>query len=195
VIYLAVFLAALAVDLVPIVSPPAWTVMLWLLVKYDLDPWIVVFLGVPGSALGRWIFSLYVVKISDKVIKRSKHEELQFVGKKLGTRLWPTWLFVFLYTLSPLSTTALFTAAGMAEVGAVRTIPPFFVGKFISDAAMIFGGLYAVGSLEELVAGSFSLKGIALMVLGVMIIFGFLFVDWFALLERKKLQFRFRIWK
>jgi hypothetical protein len=195
VIYLAVFFAGLAVDLVPIVSPPAWTVMLWLLVRYDLNPWIVVFAGVPGSALGRWIFSLYVVKISDKIIKRTKHEELQFVGRKLGTKLWPSWLFVFLYTLSPLSTTALFTAAGMAKVGAVRTIPPFFAGKFISDAAMIFGGRYAVGNLGELVDGTFSVKGIALMVLGLAIIGGFLFIDWFALLERKTLQFKFRIWK
>jgi membrane protein YqaA with SNARE-associated domain len=195
VIYLVVFFAALAVDLVPIVSPPAWTVMLWLLVKFDLDPWIVVFAGVPGSALGRYIFSLYVVKISDKMIKRQKHEELRFLGKKLGRRLWPSWLFVFLYTLSPLSTTALFTAAGMAKVRAVRTIPPFFVGKFISDAAMIFTGRYAVGSWSDLVDGTFSAKGISLMVLGLAIIGGFLFIDWFALLERKKLQFNFRIWK
>ena len=194
-IYLVVFLAGLAVDLVPIVSPPAWTLMLWLLVKFDLDPWIVVLAGVPGSALGRYIFSLYVVKISDKMIKRQKHEELRFLGKKLGRRLWPSWLFVFLYTLSPLSTTALFTAAGMAEVRAVRTIPPFFVGKFISDAAMIFAGRYAVGSWSDVVDGTFSAKGISLMVLGLAIIGGFLFIDWFALLERKKLQFNFRIWK
>ena len=194
-IYLGVFLAALAVDLVPFVSPPAWTVMLWLLVKFDLDPWIVVFAGVPGSALGRYIFSLYVVKISDKMIKRQKHEELRFLGRKLGRELWPSWLFVFLYTLSPLSTTALFTAAGMAKVRAVRTIPPFFVGKFISDATMIFAGRYAVGSWSDVVDGTFSAKGISVMVLGLAIVGGFLFIDWFALLERKKLEFNFRIWK
>jgi membrane protein YqaA with SNARE-associated domain len=195
VIYLGVFLAALAVDLVPFVSPPAWTVMLWLLVKFDLDPWIVVFAGVPGSALGRYIFGLYVVKISDRIIKRQKHEELRFLGKKLGRALWPSWLFVFLYTLSPLSTTALFTAAGMAKVRAVRTIPPFFVGKFISDATMIFAGRYAVGSWSDVVDGTFSAKGISVMVLGLAIVGGFLFIDWFALLERKKLEFNFRIWK
>lgn len=194
-IYFAVFLAALVVDLVPIVSPPAWSVMLWLLVKFDLDPWIVVLVGVPGSALGRYIFSLYVVKISDQMIKRQKHEELQFLGGKLGQRLWPSWLFVFLYTLTPLSSTALFTAAGMAKVPAMRTIPPFFVGKFISDAAMIFAGSYAVGSLGEVMDNTFSLKGISLMVIGLAIIGGFLFVDWFALLKRKTLRLNFSIWK
>jgi hypothetical protein len=33
------------------------------------------------------------------------------------------------------------------------------------------------------------------MVLGLAIVGGFLFIDWFALLERKKLEFNFRIWK
>ena len=194
-IYLAVFFGSLAVDLVPFVSPPAWAIMLGLMVEFNLDPWIVLLVGVPGSTLGRYIFSRYVVKISKRMIKRHKHEELVFLGKKLGTRLWPTWLFVFIYTLTPLSTTTLFTAAGMAKVPARRTIPPFFVGKSISDATMIFAGRYAVNNVGGAVEGMFSIKSISLMVLGVAILSLFLFVDWFALLERKKLQFNFKIWK
>ncbi|HVT38443.1 MAG TPA: hypothetical protein VHE78_05340 [Gemmatimonadaceae bacterium] len=193
--YVAVFLAALVVDLVPIIAPPAWMLMLWLLVKYDLNPWLVLAAGVPGSALGRYIFSLWVVKASDKLVKRHKREELLYVGKKLGRKLWPSWIFVFLYTLTPLSTSALFTAAGMAKVPAVRTIPPFFVGKFISDAVMIFAGRYAMGSLGDAVGGAFSLKGILFMVLGLTLIGSVLFIDWFALLQRKKLKFDFKIWK
>jgi membrane protein DedA with SNARE-associated domain len=193
--YLAVFAGALIMDLVPIIAPPAWSVMLWLLVKYDLSPWLVLLAGVPGSALGRYIFSLYVVKGSDKFIKRHKHAELLYLGKKLGPQLWPTWLFVFLYTLTPLSTSALFTAAGMAKVPAVRTIPPFFVGKFISDAVMIFAGRYAVGSFSDTLGSAFSAKGILFMVLGLAIIGSVLFIDWFSLLQRKKLRFDFKIWK
>src|SRR5258705_6479514 len=101
--YLAVFLAALAVDLIPIMAPPAWTVMVFLLVKFDLNPWLVLLAGVPGSTLGRYIYSLYVVKFSDKFLKRQKQEEMEYLGKKLGQKLWPAWIFVFLYTLTPLS--------------------------------------------------------------------------------------------
>src|SRR5476649_2302504 len=98
----------MAVDLVPLVAPPAWTIMAFLLVRYRLNPWLVLAVGVPGSALGRYLFSLYIEKFSGKVLSRRKKEELQYVGKKLDRPLWKTWLFVFLYTLLPLSTTALF---------------------------------------------------------------------------------------
>jgi membrane protein YqaA with SNARE-associated domain len=120
VIYLLVFLGSLGVDLVPVVAPPAWTLMAFLLVKYRLNPWAVLAVGVPGSALGRYIFSLYIPKFSDKFIARKKKEELKYVGKRLDQSVWRTWTFVFVYTLTPLSTTALFTAAGMTKVALRR---------------------------------------------------------------------------
>ena len=54
----------MAVDLIPIVAPPAWTLMAFLLVKYHLNPWLVLAVGVPGSALGRYLFSLYILTFS-----------------------------------------------------------------------------------------------------------------------------------
>src|SRR5689334_17654325 len=93
--YGMVFLGSFAVDLIPVIGPPAWTLMVFFLLKYDLTPWLVLAAGVPGSTLGRYILSLYIPKFSDKLIKRRKNEELQFVGKKLGQKLWRTWVFVF----------------------------------------------------------------------------------------------------
>jgi len=193
--YLAVFLSALAVDLIPVVAPPAWTLMVFFLVKFQLNPWIVLVLGVSGSTLGRYTFSLYVPKITDRLIKRRKREELEFVGKKLNQKLWQSWLFVFIYTLTPLSTTALFTAAALAKVKAGRTVPPFFVGKFISDAVMLFTGSFAVLNLEDIVHGTFSAKGIITIVITLVVTGGFLFVDWRILLQKKKFKFNFAIWK
>ena len=80
-IYVVVFLGSLAVDLIPIVAPPAWTLMALLLVKYRLNLWLVVAVGVAGSALGRYLFSLYITEVSDKFLARRKKEELQYVGE------------------------------------------------------------------------------------------------------------------
>lgn len=190
--YLAAFLSALAVDLIPVFAPPAWILMVFFLVKFHLNPWAVLFAGVVGSTIGRYIFSLYVPRIADRIIKRHKREELAFVGRKLGQQLWQSWLFVFLYTLTPLSTSALFTAAALAKVKAARTVPPFFVGKFLSDALMIFTGSYA---LNNLVGKALSAQGLMIIALGLLVLGGFLFADWRALLEHKKLRFNFRIWK
>jgi membrane protein YqaA with SNARE-associated domain len=193
--YFVVFLGSLAVDTVPFITPPAWTVMVFLLVKFDLNPWAVLLAGVPGSALGRYILSLYIPKVSNRFIKRHKNEELEFVGKKLGQNLWRSWLFVFLYTLTPLSSTALFTAAGMARIKALQIVPPFFVSKFIIDAVMIFSGRFIVRDVADLLHGALDWKTISTAVLGLLLIGALLFVNWRVLLEQKKVKLTFNIWK
>lgn len=190
--YLAVFLSALAVDLIPIVAPPAWLLMVFFLLKFDLNPWSVLAVGVVGSTIGRYLFSLYVPNIADRLIKRQKREDLEFMGRKLAQKRWQSWLFVFVYTLTPLSTSALFTAAALAKVKASRTVPPFFLGKFISDAVMIFTGSYAA---RNLAGNALSLKSVVFMAFGIVIVVGFLFLDWHSLLQRKQLRFDFRVWK
>jgi hypothetical protein len=36
--YPVVFLVSMGVDLIPIAAPPAWTLMVFFLVKFDLNP-------------------------------------------------------------------------------------------------------------------------------------------------------------
>ena len=74
-------------------------------------------------------------------------------------------------------------------------IPPFFVGKFISDAVMVFTGRSAFTSLADLFHGTFSPKGIITAAVSALVIGGFLFVDWRELIGRKKLRFNAHIWK
>ena len=194
-LYVVVFLSALTVDVIPVIAPSAWMVALVLLVKFHLHPWIVLPLCTSGSTLGRYLMSLYIPRFAGLFIKRHKTDELKFLGKKLSESLWQSWLFVFIYSVTPLSTTALFTAAGVAKVKPSHTLPPYFCGKFLSDAVMIFSGLYAVANFKSLVQGTYSPKAIAALVLGCAVLAGFLFLDWRALLERKKFTFNFRIWK
>jgi len=194
-LYGVVFLAAIAVDVIPLIAPSAWMVALFLLVKFHLHPWIVVPLCASGSTLGRYLMSLYIPRFAGLFIKRHKTDELAFLGKKLSESLWQSWLFVFIYSVTPLSTTALFAAAVVGKVKPSHTVPPYFCGKFLSNAVMIFAGLYAAANFKGLVQGSYSPKGIAALILGCAVLAGFLFLDWRALLQRKKFTFNFRIWK
>ncbi len=132
--YLLVFLASLLVDLVPLIGPPAWTIMVFFQIKFDLDIWPVLVIGVIGSALGRYFYSQYIPYFSNRLIKPSKNTDLQFVGQKLSHKNWKVYGFVLLYTLMPLPSTPLFTAAGIARVRTIMIIPSFIAGKFISDA-------------------------------------------------------------
>jgi hypothetical protein len=54
---------------------------------------------------------------------------------KRDPRFWHANTFVLLYAISPLSTTALFTAAGMAHANPWNILPGFAIGKFLGDAS------------------------------------------------------------
>ena len=136
-LYFIVFSGALAVDVIPLVGPPAWTLMVFMQMKFQLNIWGVLIAGVLGSTLGRYLLAIAMPKLSKHLVNRHKREEMEFMGKKLGKKTWQCWLFVLLYTLTPLSSTALFTAAGMAKVQPLKLLVPFFIGKFASDALMV----------------------------------------------------------
>lgn len=193
--YFFVFIASLLVDIVPFIGPPAWTVMVFFQVKYGLNIWLVLSVGVAGSALGRYILSLYMPVLFDGVIGEQKKQDIQFIGNKLMNNTWRVKLFVLLYTLVPLPSTPLFTAAGMARVKASNIIPSFIAGKFTSDMIMVLLGDYAAKSAIKLAEGFISWKSIVGCVSGILILLGFFCVDWRYLLQHKRLRFDFRIWK
>jgi membrane protein DedA with SNARE-associated domain len=189
------FLIGLIVDVIPVFAPPAWSVLVILIINFDANPWIVVIFGVLGSTLGRFILSKYIPRVSNKLLNKKEDKNLEYIGEKLNQTYWKTTLFVFLYTLTPLSTTALFTAAGMGKAKPAYVLPPFALGKLISDAIMIFTGQYAAGDIRDMLHGKVSPKTIIFLVLGLVIIGATLFIDWQELIENKKLKFHFHIFK
>src|ERR1700761_3872791 len=101
-IYILVFLASVVVDIVPFIGPPAWIVMVFFQIRYDLNIWMVLVTGVIGSAMGRYLYSKYIYLLSKRFIKPQKNEDMQFLGARLANKSWKVQLFVFLYTLVPL---------------------------------------------------------------------------------------------
>jgi hypothetical protein len=193
--YLLVFLAALAVDTIPIFAPPAWILLVILLVKFHLNPWAVVGIGDNGSTIGRYILTRYIPRISSSVINRREDENLRYIGGKLGHATWSAAIFIFFYTLTPLSTTALFTAVAAARVRPWHILPPFFLARLITDGVLVFSGKYASANLAELLHGQVSWKTGIILAGGLIVIGAFLFVDWRCLLEKRKIRFNFKILK
>ena len=193
--YVYVFLASVAVDIVPFPLPPAFVVMVFLQIYFKLDVWLVIIVGVAGSILGRYILTLYIPKVAKRIFKPSKNEDVQFLGKKLKEKGWKSQLFILTYSLLPLPTTPLFIAGGMAGMKPRLIIPAFFVGKFISDAIAVFMGKYAAENSAGLLDGVFSLKSLLGLFFGVILIFGLLFIDWRSWLQEKKFKLNYKIWK
>jgi membrane protein DedA with SNARE-associated domain len=95
----------------------------------------------------------------------------------------------------PLPTTPLFLAAGMAKVKPLYIIPAFFVGKFTSDAITVHIGKYASEHVGSLIEGALSWKSIASLAIGLILISALLFIDWRTLIQKKKIQLKFKILK
>src|ERR1043165_168683 len=190
--YVLVFVCAMAVDIVPFPLPPAFTVMVLLQIVFKLNIWAVIFIGVAGSIAGRYILTLYIPKLSGKIFKPAKNQEVQFLGRKMKEKGWKSQLAILLYSLLPLPTTPLFIAGGMAKMKPYYIIPAFFVGKLISDTIAVFMGKYATENTQKLLKGMIDWKSITGLVAGLLLIFALLFIDWRELLEHKKFKLRFK---
>lgn len=193
--YLYVFLASAAVDIVPLPLPPAFVVMVFLQIRFDLEVWPVIIIGVAGSVLGRYILTLYIPKIAHHIFKPDKNEDVQYLGKKLKEKGWKSQLAILSYSLLPLPTTPLFIAGGMANLKPIYIIPAFIVGKFTSDALAVFMGKFAAEHANEVWNGVVSWQSITGLIFGLLLVAAFLFIDWRSLLRDKRLKFNLKIWK
>ena len=193
--YLLVFISSFVVDVIPLPLPPAFTLMVLLQVVFKLNIWAVIFIGVGGSILGRFILTLYIPKLAGTIFKPAKNEDVQYLGKRLKEKGWKSQLAIFIYSLLPLPTTPLFIAGGMAKMKPYYIIPAFFVGKLISDTVAVLLGKYAAENTQSLFHGMVNWKSITGLVAGFTLLFALMFIDWRELLQRKKFKLRFNIWK
>jgi len=193
--YALVFLGALLFDIAPFPFLPAFTLMVFLQIVYDLNVWLVLILGVAGSVLGRYIILLYAPLIANKYLKISKNKDIQFLGEKMKENKWKGRLVVLAYSLLPLPTTPLFLGAGISKLDAKNIIPAFLIGKFTSDTIALHLGMYASENTQSLIDNALSWKSIASFALGFLMLFGLFFINWRTLIQKKKLALNFKILK
>ena len=191
--YFLVFLGALLFDLVPFPFPPAFTIMSFLQIIYDLNVWWVIVIGVLGSVLGRYILLLYAPVISKRFIKESKNQDIEFLGQQMNENKWKGQMVILSYSLLPLPTTPLFLGAGISKIKSRYVIPWFLIGKFTSDSIMLHMGKYAFENtqsiLDDLTAG----KSLLSFAIGLSMLFGLFFINWRTLIQTKKLELNFKI--
>jgi len=193
--YLLVFVGALLFDIAPFPFLPAFTIMLFLQVVFQLDVWSVILVGLVGSVLGRYILILYVPRIANKYLKLSKNRDIQFIGDKMNENKWKGQMVILAYSLLPLPTTPLFLTAGISKINAKFIIPWFVIGKFISDSIALHAGKYAAENTESIIKNVLSWQSIASLALSALLLFCLFFIDWRTLIQKNKFVLNFKIWK
>ena len=193
--YLFVFLGALLFDVVPFPFPPAFTIMMFFQIIFELNVWSVIVIGVAGSVSGRYILLLYAPYIGEKFLKGSKNEDIQFLGEKMQENKWKGQMIVLAYSLLPLPTTPLFLGAGISKISPVYIIPAFLIGKFTSDTLLLHAGKYATENTQNIIDNALSWQSISSFVFGLFLLFCLFFINWRKLIQTKKLELDFKIFK
>ncbi len=191
--YALVFLGALLFDIVPFPFAPAFTIMVFLQILFQLNIWWVVFIGVAGSVMGRYILLLYAPLIADKYLDASKNEDIKFLGKKIEENKWKGQMFIFAYCLLPLPTTPLFLGAGISKLKVRYIIPWFLIGKTISDTIALLLGKFASENTQSMIDNAFSWKSILSFTIGIILLVGLFIIDWRTLIQEKKLVLNYKI--
>lgn len=191
--YLLVFFGAVLFDIVPFPFAPAFTIMMFFQILFDLNVWAVIVIGVLGSVLGRYILLLYAPLMANKYLKASKNEDIKFLGDKMNENKWKGVLVVFAYSLLPLPTTPLFLGAGISKIKPIYIIAPFLAGKFTSDSIALNLGKFAAENQQGIIDNIFSWQSIASFILGFAMLFCLFFINWRTLIHTKKLAFDFKI--
>jgi len=70
-----------------------------------------------------------------------------------------------------------------------------FIGKFTSDAIIVHLGKYAIEHTHNLMQDALSWKSIISFAVGSYLLFALLFIDWRTLIQKKKFQLKFKIWR
>ncbi|WP_295795696.1 hypothetical protein [Mucilaginibacter sp.] len=192
--YALVFLGSFIFDVVAIPFPPAFTIMIFFQIMYGLNIWTVIIIGVAGSILGRYVLTLYIPLLAGGIFKKSKNEDIQFLGEKMKEKGWKGQMGIVAYSLLPLPTTPLFLAGGIAKIRPLYIIPAFFVGKFTSDAITVNLGKYASEHIDTMF-DTVSWKSIASLIVWLLFLGAVLFIDWRTLIQKKTFTLNFRIWK
>ena len=193
--YFLVFLGALLFDLMPFPFPPAFTIMSFLQIIFELDIWWVIVIGVLGSVLGRYILLLYAPIISKRYLKDSKNKDFEFLGEQMNQNVWKGQMVILVYSLLPLPTTPLFLGAGISKIKARYIVPWFLIGKFTSDTIMLHMGKYAVENTQSIFEDLLSWKSALSLLIGLLMLFGLFFINWRKLIQHKKLEVSFNIFK
>ena len=192
--YILVFLGALLFHIVPFPFPPAFTIMMLFQIIFELNVWLVIFIGVAGSVLGRYILLLYAPLLATRYLNESKNNDIQFLGAKMKENKWKGQAIVLVYSLLPLPTTPLFLGAGISKLSPVYIIPAFIIGKFTSDTVAIHLGKYASENIDTILENLLSWQSIASLLLSLILLFCLFFIDWRNLIQTKKLVINYKIW-
>ncbi|MEY4312079.1 MAG: hypothetical protein RLZZ571_849 [Actinomycetota bacterium] len=143
--YLLVATVIFVLNALPAFAPPTWSILVFFAIRYELEPALLIPIGVIAASGGRWILALYFRKLRDQLPKGwvANMENAGTHFRKSTPHA--TALFV-LFFLSPISSAQLFEAAGVIKNQPLRPLIGAFAAGRVLTYSIYVTGAHAISS-------------------------------------------------
>jgi hypothetical protein len=189
--YAAVFIIAFGLNILPVFTPPTWTVLAFFHIRYGLNLWILAAGGAAAAAGGRFILA----KAASGLVRffpKKYAENVEYLRGYLEKKEAAATGFAFLYAaVLPVSSSQFFVAVGLARLNLAYILPAFFLGRFVSYTILGYSAGLVAARLGELFSKYYG-NGLVLIfeALSILLLWFLVKIDWRALIETRRLRFR-----
>ena len=189
--YALVFLIAFGFNILPVFTPPTWTVLAFFHIRWHLNLWILAVGGAAAAAGGRFVLA----KAASGLVRyfpKKYAENVEYLRGYLKKKEAAATGFAFFYAaVLPVSSSQFFVAVGLARLNLAFILPAFFVGRVISYAILGYSAGFVAARLDKLFAKYYgNALVIVLEVLSILVLWVLVKIDWRTLVEKHKLRFR-----
>jgi uncharacterized membrane protein YdjX (TVP38/TMEM64 family) len=123
----------------PAFAPPTWTILVFFLINYDLNPVLLVMCGVISATAGRAILAWYFRKFAHLVPTRFS-KNMEYAGRYFEAAPGKRYAILALFLVSPISSAQLFEAAGLMKTVALKPLLlAFAAGRTVSYSTYVTG--------------------------------------------------------
>ena len=137
--YLYLVALILFINSLPAFAPPTWAILIFFMINFDLNPFLLVLLGVLSATIGRAFLAWYCRKFAHLVPTKFA-KNMDYAGKYIEGGNARKYTLIGLFLISPISSAQLFEAAGlMKSVRLKPLLAAFAVGRSISYSIYLTG--------------------------------------------------------
>ena len=193
--YLGIFLLMIAVNAAPLLMPPSWIILSSVYaLDSSLDPIWLALVGATGATIGRFILKR-ISHLFRRFVGKEQKSNLDIIGNFLNRKKFGYVLTSFLFAATPLPSNMLFVAYGLMRAKSIGLYLGFWAGRVIAYYIMISISQIVLVPFMQL----FEDRYIGILIadgIGIGVVIFFTFIDWGALLTKRKLKLiRPKIWK
>lgn len=132
-------------NLLPAFAPPTWLILVFFMLKHNLNPTLLVLLGVVGASAGRAILA-HTFRATRKWLPKGYVTNMEAIGAYITEHNVGAFGLLTLFFISPISSAQLFEAAGIIKTFNLKPLLLVFAGGRLISYSLYVSGAHALQS-------------------------------------------------